>query len=192
MILTCPKCATRYLVEDSEIRPEGRKVRCSTCGETWRVTAQSAAAESTLEALPKPTADSPAEAEREPGVETQDPEVSSLAEITAEAAAPPILETIRTEADEALIVAPINTQSRAAGQPKSNLAANLGLAIIVIAALVVAAFSFRAEIMRLVPATSGVYGALGLAGKPGPSMRASTAKILRAATVSTPDVGTHD
>lgn len=37
MILTCPRCATRYLVEDGEVRASGRTVRCSACGEEWRV-----------------------------------------------------------------------------------------------------------------------------------------------------------
>jgi predicted Zn finger-like uncharacterized protein len=37
MILTCPRCATRYVVEDAEVHADGRKVRCSACAEEWRV-----------------------------------------------------------------------------------------------------------------------------------------------------------
>ncbi len=37
MILACPACRTRYLVEEQDLnRPAGRTVRCATCGHTWR------------------------------------------------------------------------------------------------------------------------------------------------------------
>ncbi len=35
MILTCPNCATRYLVDPAVLAPEGRHVRCARCQESW-------------------------------------------------------------------------------------------------------------------------------------------------------------
>lgn len=35
MIITCPACATRYLIAPSQIGPDGRRVRCAKCGHSW-------------------------------------------------------------------------------------------------------------------------------------------------------------
>lgn len=35
MILTCPACSTRYLVNPTSIGSDGRMVRCAKCGHTW-------------------------------------------------------------------------------------------------------------------------------------------------------------
>lgn len=35
MILTCPSCQKRFVVDESVLRPAGRTVRCSRCKHTW-------------------------------------------------------------------------------------------------------------------------------------------------------------
>jgi predicted Zn finger-like uncharacterized protein len=35
MIITCPSCTTQFFVPDDKIGPQGRRVRCAKCSETW-------------------------------------------------------------------------------------------------------------------------------------------------------------
>lgn len=35
MILTCPDCTARFLLPARTLAPDGRKVKCSACGEIW-------------------------------------------------------------------------------------------------------------------------------------------------------------
>src|SRR5690606_17469788 len=39
MILSCPSCATRYVLDPARLRPSGRTVRCARCAHTWHAEA---------------------------------------------------------------------------------------------------------------------------------------------------------
>ena len=71
MILTCPRCATRYVVGEDQVGPQGRKVKCSACGEIWRAAEEpdfEIPADPYLIAPPEPEAE---EAAPEPAPEPQ-------------------------------------------------------------------------------------------------------------------------
>lgn len=81
MILTCPACDTKYVVKDSAIPPEGRKVRCASCKHSWHQDPDPTMAEAEEEAAPFVSFGGPPEPEPE---EAAEPPVS---EPTAEAMA---------------------------------------------------------------------------------------------------------
>jgi predicted Zn finger-like uncharacterized protein len=155
MILTCPQCATRYLVDDGEMRPEGRKVKCGACGEEWRVSANGE-----IESPPAAQAalpdggDSPPKVAAAPVFEVLGQDTSPPEATAAVAAAPPVLES--------LFVSPITTDSKPPAPKGSGLLSNLILAVVILAVLAVAAFAFRMEIVRIAPKTAPIYSALGI------------------------------
>jgi predicted Zn finger-like uncharacterized protein len=69
MILTCPKCATRFSIDPKAIGAQGRKVRCSSCHHVWLQT-------------------QPAEAETAAAAPEASPETLSFEEAAAGAESP--------------------------------------------------------------------------------------------------------
>ncbi|VAV90316.1 hypothetical protein MNBD_ALPHA02-781, partial [hydrothermal vent metagenome] len=41
MILTCPECSARYVVDPAALLPDGRRVRCAKCKHSWKEPAPS-------------------------------------------------------------------------------------------------------------------------------------------------------
>ena len=90
MILTCPSCATQYVVKDGAIPPLGRQVRCASCKHSWHQDPEETA---TTESIDEPGSsrgdDAPAEARVtdevpafDPAEESFDDEPDSVAEAT--------------------------------------------------------------------------------------------------------------
>lgn len=144
MILTCPACATSYFIRDDAVGPEGRKVRCQSCGEVWRatpdepleltLTPEPAAAASVAPAAPSAISPEP------------EPEAASLAETPA----PELPRAFRARAER---------------QKKLRRAAAhgvvwAGLAAIFIG-LIAAAFVFRVQIVQAFPRAASAYAMIG-------------------------------
>ncbi|EKY26018.1 MJ0042 family finger-like domain protein [Brevundimonas diminuta 470-4] len=137
MILTCPACATSYFVPDEAIGPNGRRVRCKTCGHDWRASLEDAP----LELEPATEGLSPA----------ADPASETLPESLAETPAPELPRAFRARAERKRRT----RQAAAAGAAWAAAAA-------VVLGLITGGVLFREEIVRKFPATAGAYGALGL------------------------------
>lgn len=179
MILTCPRCATRYEVDETDIRQEGRLVRCSACDEQWRAfpdgresAAQPTEADApvleTVEAEPAALADRPDELEAadaspplrfrplegEPAVAAHDASEErglTLHEPPAERPTP---------SADAPFVAPVRTAAPRR-RSRAGLAWALGLLVLVIIAAA-ALVAWREQVMRASPAAVGAYSAIGL------------------------------
>jgi len=138
MILTCPECASRYVVDDARVPPQGRTVRCASCGGSWRA---------------MPTAEAPLELDTAPA---PDPVVAEPdAEPTARAGSDSLPKKIRAKSAEKQRT----RKAVAAGAVWGALGAVL-VAVIAGAALV------RVDVVRLWPRTAGAYAKVGLPVNP--------------------------
>ncbi|HEX7761690.1 MAG TPA: MJ0042-type zinc finger domain-containing protein, partial [Caulobacteraceae bacterium] len=134
MILTCPECATGYFVDDAQIKPGGRTVRCAACGARW--TAQRDA--------PLDLVSTPEEGAfgREPGA----PEAAP-APLTGD----DLPKVFRERAS--------NQQKMRAAAVTGLVWGGLAVALVLI---VGALILFRESVARAIPSTAAAYGAIGL------------------------------
>jgi len=155
MILTCPNCATGYLVDDGRIPAQGRVVRCSACGTRW--TAVPAAAAAPLELVAPAIAEPPAKpAPAEPAHAKTAPAILPPRPGPRPFATAPV----RPAAD-----LPREFRDRAEEAQRLRRAALSGAAwaggIVLVAALAGAALFFRGPIAGVWPQTASAYAALG-------------------------------
>lgn len=136
MILTCPACATSYFVPDEAIGPNGRRVRCKSCGHDWRATLE----------------DEPLElsAAEEPAVEGGFGRRDETPESLAETPAPELPRAFRAKAEQQ------RKMRRAAAQG----AVWAGLAVVFLS-LIGAAFAFRLSIVQAWPQAAAAYELVG-------------------------------
>lgn len=175
MILTCPRCATRFLVGDDQIPASGREVRCGACDEQWTAFGRGEPLEAVAE--PKGGADSPTVEAAEPAVSaeppTSEPETaaphasaSPAGDTKAESPSPaePSPKPVAAEPEApAPVIAGVPALFRPP-PPRTGLSREARVIGAGFSALIVllVVLGLRAEIVRAAPATAGFYAAIGL------------------------------
>lgn len=158
MILTCPECKSRYVVNPSALLPRGRTVRCAKCSHSWFENKP----EDDIEIVP-PAATEPQTAPDKPENENTDSEAAS--EVQADSPEP-----VGNVSD-----IPINNpRKRQRPVPKgSNLPAlqnqqygsnKVGwISLVIFVTAVISSFLiFQSAIVSVWPASNKLYTAIGL------------------------------
>jgi predicted Zn finger-like uncharacterized protein len=173
MDIACPTCAAAYEVDDHSVGDAGRKVRCADCGTIWRTyrggrsellstpppaTAVEATATPTLIDAPPmaPAAEDIAATAELPAAEGDltAPEIDDLAPDTASPTPPP---KARAE-----IVPGRTKRQKPAGSGIRGLLRPPALTLAASLAMIACAVTWRDAVVRTVPQSAAVFGALGL------------------------------
>jgi len=180
MILTCPRCASRYLADPAEVWTTGRTVQCGSCGQRWRAVGQGsrpptgtpppeAASAPTVDTVTEESASDAGEvmaagAERRPEPEPAQPAAGSRPDWHAAPPPEPPSAAERRLTGETLFAAnPWRPGSRRGGAPA------LGAWLAVVFLVVIAAATlvlFRDVILAAFPGLAPAYAALGLLAHP--------------------------
>ncbi len=158
MILTCPSCATRYLVNPDVLGTNGRTVRCAKCGDSWYQEPQI-----TQTAPPEPApvdapaaeapADDPSEAPAPEQAPAPEPKPEPVREV------PPV-----TPIPDAVKPIPRGSNLPALRGQKPSRPAWVGWAalVAVIAIVFGAGYFFRGPIAATWPPATKLYAMLGV------------------------------
>jgi predicted Zn finger-like uncharacterized protein len=162
MIVACPACHTRYLVDDADLGGEdGRRVRCSSCGNVWRYSAEAALIQMAV-------AEATAEVEAAAGAlaVSAPTAVPSQVAQTSALRAEPGTQGQPYQLGPAAVVRPAVVVELPGASGRSTATAT-GLALLVLAAtLVPVAILARDRIKALYPPAAPVYEALRLTAPP--------------------------
>lgn len=141
MILTCPACTTRYLVDPSALGTDGRQVRCARCKHTWHA---------------EPIADEAVKAE--PASAEPSFTARSAEENEDEAAAAGLAATRRRSA---------RAQLPAVREEKSSkLWIAWLLLLLVVAGIVAGGYIYRSQIIEIWPPSGKLYRTIGIKVEP--------------------------
>lgn len=161
MILTCPRCATRYLVDEGLVWITGRTVQCDSCGQRWRAVGAGVAPKPP----PAPSAEDPGNEVTAPVVEPDPPNFTPLVpEIT-----PPATQAEVREPEPESLFAPIRRETRAPkakALPGPTRLVVIWVTVLVIVVALAVGVAKRDDLVRAVPALAGVYQAVGLPAGP--------------------------
>ncbi|MBK8161167.1 MAG: zinc-ribbon domain-containing protein [Rhodospirillaceae bacterium] len=158
MIVSCPACATRFSLDAALLGDAGRNVRCAKCAHKWK---QLPPKLENPDGTPAeiaglgPATDSPAEAPSEGHAPAEAAAGEPSVEIPA---APPRPRTPQRPTGPITVppkLRPMMPKRRFAFRPAYLLAG-------ILVGLLAAAFLFRAEIARTVPALDLVYSLMGI------------------------------
>jgi len=163
MLIVCPQCTSRYEIGDDTVPENGRVVRCARCRTEWNILPKSAAeldaedwalatmafeptaADAAMEAALALHAEPDPPLQRVPAAPPHGPAMS-VEEAAARDAEPPLRKKTM----------------RKASQRPSRFSGRTGLLIAGALASLVVLVGFRQAIVRAVPATAGLYAAIGL------------------------------
>jgi predicted Zn finger-like uncharacterized protein len=184
MIITCTNCATRFSLAADAIRPEGRTLRCSRCGHTWRQLpdgktapqAKPAAAPTAATAAPAPTTAPAAKPAEAATAAESHADLAAVAEPPSPVEAKPQGRAAQLRAEQRLVMPPPKPPRR----PPSP-SAGWGLLLMAIAGLGIGGYAARETVLEFWPASERVYAALGLM----PEKIDAPAFLLRNVTTAT-------
>ncbi len=164
MIVICPACETRYLVDDAALGGAGgRRVRCASCGNVWQFSPEGAAIQAAVAEVAAATEAAAARTAAEP-----------------RASAAPRAEALRPEPGTAAPTHPagpsalprpsVAVELPAAARGRRRRAQSLGV-LVLACGLVLIAILARDRVEATWPATNRVYVALHLAEPPGAGLK---------------------
>lgn len=152
MILTCPNCSARFMIDGAALGASGRTVRCGACGHSWLQRPEQGAPETAPEAAPP----EPAMAMAQAGAAA----ATAAADAAAEEAAKDGKRGRRWRRRRLLEPAP----EAEAPVPRKRAFARVivwFLFVFVVTAIVLGGIQYRQEIVRIWPPAFRLYSMLG-------------------------------